>query len=617
MILRKKNIILLVTIIVSIIILTLIVLGLLFLKTDMFKSNETLFAKYLIQNFDIINILKNENNLEIQNILNENKYISEIKGKVEYTENINTSIESRNNPINNVQINVKSNVDRINDYEYRNFAITNVDNNLFGLEYLIQGQNYGLRLQGIQQFVSVDIGEDKEILQKIKLENIEQLLSKIDIDSILNFSEEEQQNLLNEYVGVIQARITKDRYYKQPNSIITVDGKDIQTNAYYVKITIEEYNNIIVDILTHLTQDEIILSKIDLIENEISEKYLEYNSEETLRKQFLNIINNKIKEIQDNNIGNDEIKIIVYENNGITVRTTIEKNIETIKIDLNDSLLSINIIELENDTKETNIKIEKTNENHTNNTLFSYENMKNNEMINEIKFDYEEILEENKIAKKAEIEILNEENACIINILNDIELVEDFSEKVTLDEDNIKLSELEEEKLDMILEILSNNIEEQSNNLSSVVTLEDYKNIFKKSNSSITSSIEFITESEVSEIQKKRFNAQFEFFVSENLTVDNIKELINASKNNFEDIKLLLKTGEIIDLDVEKIENNESIDEIDEILIFIKSNTSNEAKKTDVIKFLEKDIGNMYNVFLQYNENGLVRLVRIEIQNKQ
>lgn len=622
MILRKKNIILLVSTIIAIIVLGLLILGILYFKTDIFKSNETLFAKYFIQNFNIVDIFQNKDALGIQEILNQSKYISQLEGKVEYVENINTSIENRDNPINNVKINIKSNIDKMNNYEYRNINMTNSGNNLFGLEYLSQEENYGFRLQGIQQFVSFDILKDEEILEKLKLENIEELLSEIDINPILNFSDEEKQKLINTYMGIIQAKINKNTYYKQPNTLITIDDKEVKTNAYYVKITIEEYNYIIVDILSQLVQDEIILSRIDLIENEIKRKYLEYNLEDSLRNQFVNIVNKKIKEIQDNNIGSEEIKIIVYENNDITVRTTIEKNTETINIDLNDLLLNVNIIELGNTTKQTSLKIKKQNDDISNNILILYEVIKNDETINKKKCNYQEVLDDDKITMKADIEISNEKNVGIIEISNEIELVDEFSKQITLDKDNIKLNELDEEKLDMVLDILSNNIEEQSDNLSSVVTLEDYKKIFQNTSSKDrVPSIELPTEGEVSEIHKKRFNSQFEFFVSENLSSDNIKELLEVAKNNFEDMKVLLKTGEIEDLNIEEIDNrdNESeyIKNISEILIFIKSNMKNEMKKKDTIKFLDNNTEKMYNVFLQYDENGLVRLVRIQIQNEE
>ena len=95
------------------------------------------------------------------------------------------------------------------------------------------------------------------------------------------------------------------------------------------------------------------------------------------------------------------------------------------------------------------------------------------------------------------------------------------------------------------------------------------------------------------------------------------------AKNNFEDMKVLLKNEEITDLDVDKLNSNQDSSEylknISEILLFIKEKSNNEKKQEDTLKFLEKnsDSDNKYNVSIQYDDNGLTRLIRIKIQEKQ
>ena len=72
---RKKRL----TIMISAIVFTiLVIIGILlfvYLKTDAFKSNQTLFAKYLLQDFDVIYNLKPTEPEEIQNNLNNNKIV--------------------------------------------------------------------------------------------------------------------------------------------------------------------------------------------------------------------------------------------------------------------------------------------------------------------------------------------------------------------------------------------------------------------------------------------------------------------------------------------------------------------------------------------------------------
>ena len=623
MIPRKKRIVILVVSIVFVVLIILGILGFLFLKTDMFKTKETLFAKYLAQNINIIDILKSEGNLEIENTLNNNKYVSELNGKIEYTENIGTSDENKNDPINDVKITIKSNVDKANDYNYKDVSIgTQEKEDLFKLEYLNQNQNYGIRLNGIQQFVSMDNSQDDNTTQE--MESLNKIFSTNNINSIFDFTEEEKVNLKNTYLGIIQSNVSEEKYYKQTNALITVNNKDLKTNQYYIKFTLEEYNNLYIKILEQISQDEIILSKLDKVQDAIKEIDLNYEPSETLRETFVNSINDKIEEIKNNNIGSDEVKICVYENNGKTVRTLIEKATSKKTIDLyNNTSFKIDNVELGENTNEQSIKVEKDSNQTQSNLLVEVEKSQNNEVINNIQLSYNKNSENNQLAKTTQLKISNEKYETIFNIVDNIQMVDEFEEDITLDDNNVKLSDFPAEQVEQIKGILNQNIQEQIANLTSVVTMEDYINMFKNLNLISGNSVELPSEGEITEIEKKRFNSQFEFFVSEDLTADNIKDLIEVVKNNFEDMKVLLKNEEITDLDVDKLNSNQDSSEylknISEILLFIKEKSNNEKKQEDTLKFLEKnsDSDNKYNVSIQYDDNGLTRLIRIKIQEKQ
>ena len=241
---RKKRIVILVLSIVLIVLAIIGILGYLYLETDMFKSNETLFAKYLTQNFENAKFLNMSENTEITNMLNNNKYTSQIEGTIEYTENLGTSDQNKNSQINNVGIKIISNVDKLNNYDYKDIAIEKENEKLLGVEYIKQDQMYGIRLKDIQQFVSVENNGDNETLKEYKLDNIEELTSSININSILAFTDEEKQTMLNTYMNIIQSNVSSDKYYKQSDALITVNNKDLKTNAYYIKLTVEECNNI-------------------------------------------------------------------------------------------------------------------------------------------------------------------------------------------------------------------------------------------------------------------------------------------------------------------------------------------------------------------------------------
>lgn len=617
---RKKRRMILGISIILIVLMILGILGYLYLETDALKSKETLFAKYLIQNFENIEFLNTENNSKIENILSNNKYTSRIEGTIEYTKNIGTSEENKDSKINNVGIKINSNVDKINNYDYKDISIEKENEKLLRLEYLNQDQIYGIRLDGIKQFVSVENNGENQETDEYKIYNIEELKSKINVDSILKFTEEEKQTLSNTYIGIIQSNIPADKYYKQSDALITVNNKDIQTNAYYVKLTLEEYNNLYIKILEQITKDEIILSKIDLLESEIKEIYPEYEQDETLRTTFIDYVNDKIEEIQDNNIGNEEIKITVYENNMKTVRTSIEKTTEKLTIDIyNNSTIKINNIKLEDITIEQTVKIEKTENETQSNILIGYEQLQDNEIISDVQLNYQQTFENNELDKIIQLAISNEKYEGVLKILDNTKIVQEFENQITLDTDNVRLDELQQEQKDAINQILNENIQGQLSNLFTVVSIEDYTTMLQNLNILAQNSIDISTNEEVTDLERKRFNSQFEFFVSEDLTSDNIKELLGTAENNFEDMKILTKNGEIEELDIEKAEASsqeasEYKKNISEILIYIKQNSNNEDKQNETLNFIENNKNNKYTVSIEYDDNGLARVIRVKIQ---
>ena len=612
---RKKRIVIIAISIILVMLIILGILGYLYLKTDAFKSKETLFAKYLAQNFNSIEILKTESDSEIENMLNTNKYESQLEGTIEYTEDIGTSNENKNSNINNVGIKIKSNVDKVNNYDYKDISIENKDERLVGFKYLNEENLYGIKLDGIQQFVSNNT--ENQTSDDSEINSIKKLTSGIDINSILNFTEEEKQTLANTYVGIIQSNISKDKYYKQSNALITVNNKDIQTNAYYIKITIEEYNNLYIKILQQITNDEIILSRIDLIENQIKEKDSNYNESETLREKFIKSINDKIEETKNNNIGNEEVKITVYENNMKTVRTSIEKTTEKLTMDMyNNSYIKIDRTKIGDTTEEEFIKIEK---NENQNIVFEYEQLQDNEIIHDIQINYQQTLEDNKLDRTMQFTITNEKYKATLRIKDNTKIVQEFENQITLENNNVKLDELQQEQKDRINQILNENIQQQLSNLFSKVSLQDYTTMLQNLSVIEKKSVQLPTDGQVTDIERKRFNSQFEFFVSQDLTTDNIKELIKTAESNFDDMKILTKNGQIEELNTEKLlsTSQESTDykkTISEILIYLKQNSSNEEKQKDTLSYIENNKNNKYTVSIEYDENGLAKIIRIKIQ---
>ena len=616
---RKKRIAILSASIALTVLIIIGILIVLYLKTDAFKTKETLFAKYMLQNFDVLEILKEDDNTEIENMLSENKYTTNLEGKIEYTENKGTSSESKNSGVNNVKIQAKGNVDKTNNYKYYDISVVNSNENsnekLAGLEYLQQDDTYGIRLNDIQQFVTTK-GDDS----KTQMQSLDELIQKIDVKSILEFTDEEKQTLANTYVGIIQNNISKDKYHKQSNSLITVNEKDVQTNAYYVSVTLEEFNNLYIKMLEQLSKDEIILSKIDKIESKIKENNSDYSG--NLKDDFTKKINDKIKNIEDNNIGNDEVKITVYENKMKTVRTSIEKGTQKITLDFyNGSSAKLTTSEVKDVTTEQFIKIEKQNNQTQNNTVVEYKSTQDNAVKLDINLNIEQTVQSDDIDKEIKLEMSNDKTDAIAKISNKINIVQEFDNQVTLEKDVVDMDKLTEQQSNAINNVLKNNVQKQISNILSVASVNDYVKILQNLGLTSKDTIKLPSEGEITDTERKRFNSQFEFFASENLTADNIKELLNTTEDNFEDMKVLLKTGEVQDLDIDKLNSQKDGDEykknISEIVFYIKRNSNNEEKTKLTEQYLEKNKNDKYTVSIQYDSDGLVRLIRAKIQENK
>ena len=574
-----------------------------------------------MQNFNIADTLLTDNSSQIQEVLDNNKYTSELTGKLEYTENIGTSDENQKNPVNDAQLKISSQTDKKNNYYYKDIKIVKEDENLIRAEYLNENKVYGIRLDGIKQFVSVDMDKinDNNAQENSELKNIDSLLTNVDIKGAITFTDEEKQTLQNTYLNIIKSNVSKDKYSKQANSIITVNNKSVTTNAYTITLTKEQYNNLIVKMMEQLSKDEVILSKIDNIENIIKEKYSSYDAEKSLREEFVEKINKEIEDIQNNNIGNDEVKITVYESKGKTTRTTIQTNTGKLNIDLYNNVIKFDNIEYSQTENEQIIQIEKNSSENEEDISIEYEKIEDNEITADVELKLNQKMENENIKNQIELSLKNDKYKTVLTIDDNIEIVDKFENQINIEDNNVELSSLDEDKTTTITNILLGNIQTQIQKFNDSVPLQNYVKMLQNLNLLKNNSIDISDNVDITETEKNRFNSQFEYFASQNLTTDDVNELINSFSDNFEDMYIVLKNGEETDVDTEQLDRNTSsssdyIKNIDEIDVKIKQNTTNDNKKEKLQKLIEK-INKKYDVSLEYGDNGLVNKVKLKIKN--
>ena len=595
---KKKKIIIIVTSIIAV----LLIIGILiflYLTTDMFKSNETLFAKYMIKAFSQVGELSTENKLqEAEQLLENNKYLSNIEATVNYDENGNTD-----NKINNMKIKIDSQIDKASQYDYKDIQIQNEDQTIVGVEYLKQSEIDAIRLNGIKQFVST-----QNIEESINtLENS----GNININQLVEFSEEEKETLKNRYMGIISQNITSDNYSKQSGTVITVNNMQLSTNAYSIKITKEKYNDIYVKILEQLKTDEIILNKIQNIEEKFKE-YTNGNNQGTgsLQEGFVTFIDNIIEEIKNSNIGQQERTITVYESNGNTVRIFIQTEEGTFNADfVNDEKHKMFELKSEEITEKENsltLRVERRIEETIDNIVISIKEVTDDEPKN-IEISAEEKLENNNLSRNIGLNLYNDNANATLNIDEQTTIVNNFTDKVEISDDNyIDLSTLDEERVISIQNTLNENMNSQLGNLNSVITLEDIINIIISTGWLQEGAENIETNGVITETEKNRFNAQFEFFIGEEVSVDSIKQLIEVAKNN-------LNTVRVTQYKEKRRETDP--DEPKEYVMIIQRNNVNENTANTFLRYIEEEgNGATYTVRMEYNEEtGLIENIYVTL----
>ncbi len=593
---KKKKIMIIITSIV-VVLLIIGILIFLYLTTDMFKSNETLFAKYMVKAFSQVGELSTENKLkEAEQLLENNKYLSNIEATVNYNENGNTD-----NNINNMKIKIDSQIDKASQYDYKDIQIQNNDEKIVGIEYLKQSETDAIRLNGIKQFVS-----SSNIKESI---NTIESLNSINTNQLFEFSEEEKETLKNRYIGIINQNITPDNYSKQSGAVITVNNKQLRTNAYSIKITKEKFNDTFIKVLEQIKTDDIILNKIQSFEDIIKQ----YNSNNnyvtgSFKDTFITIIDNIIEEIKNNNIGQQERTMAVYESNGNTVRISVQTEEGTLNINFvnedNNKMIELKNTKLSEKENSFTIKTERKIEENLDSIIFYIKEVKDDVSKN-IELSAEEKLENNNLARNIALKLYNDNTDATLNISEQTTIVNEFTDKVELSEDNyIDLSTLDAERVVAIQDTLNANMTSQLEKLNSTITIEDILNIIVNTGWLQAGAENIETNGNITETEKNRFNSQFEFFAGEEVSVDSIKQLTQIAKNNLDTVKVTQYKEKRRETDP---------DEPKEYVMVIQRNNVNENVANTFLRYIEEE-GNRatYTVRMEYDaETGLINNIYV------
>lgn len=601
-------------IIVSIIMIILVIIGtliFLYMTTDAFKSNDTLFAKYLSQNFYIIEEMQNQNGMkEANTLLENNKYTSTIQANINYITNKELEDEKKDNPINQIELKIEGQTDKLSSYKYKDIKLIKQEENLERAEYIETKDRQGIRLDEVKQFVTFDKTKENQNISQLDLTLLKTIsnISEINWNNIKEtFTQEEINTIMNKYMNIIMANMNAQAFEKKTGNI-TINESAIKTNAYTISITKEQFNNIYIEILEAMKQDEIILNKIDMLNTKIKEIT---NTEQGLKQTFIEYITNKIEEIRSTNIGQEIREITVYEKNGQTMRTEIVSDEYQFRIDrlTNQNGIWLEISYQKQTEKQNGWKINTmlTSKENEENNYIGIENAKDG-ILNYIEINNESKMENNRINSQVEAKAYNEKNEVTLTAKQTDTIVNKLENIVELNEENnINIEDLKEEEKNNILLILDENIKNQTSKLEKIVTLKDAINMLINVDLMKESMGELTESGIVTEAEKNRFNAIFEFYEGEKIEIEDIKKMMNVVKDHLKEIKIM---------EYEEQKRKDEQPKPKKYLIVIEKDKKNEELANLLVSNLEneKNSSDEYNVKIEYNEeNGLIKNIILSI----
>ena len=536
-----------------------------------------------------------------------NNYTDHINIKVNYTNNLQTTSEDNSNTINNVKLLIKGEEDKNNKYSYKDFKLekdkniaTNTENqsssensnesnnkeqNIMEVEYIKNDNNYGIRFSDLfKQYLLVENNNLKDLFRKIgyseqELENVPDSIEINDITlSDIKFTEDEIKQLSEKYSEIINKKVSKEKFEKNSKQVITINEKNITTNAYILKLTNEELNNLYVDLLESLKQDEIILNKIESIQNKINSININSSESKDLKESFAEEIDLQIEKINKTNIGNQETKIIVYENSGKTIRTAIQGKDYEINFDYINTQdeKNIELIVKKDEIETYNIKLKKDKDGIK---LDIY----SNDETNPIKISLEQNKNESdkKCSNNINLKYENANSKLEVSAEQEINIVDNFENENTLNNQNsILLNGLEKEQLQAVLNQVSEEVQQKINSISEEVKINDIQEILETLG--IINKQQNIEAGGITETEKNRFNSKFEILKGEELDNENVLKVVEAVKDN------------II---------NAQVDTNEEIKIEISRNESNQDIEKSLEEYIKKEKEKKYDIKIEYDED--------------
>lgn len=564
----------------------------LYFTTDMLKSSKILFQKYIAQDMqnivDVFEVSKEEQNIDL---LRKSDYKEATNATLKYLEKENDEQEVytiKEEGINKAQENSS----------YRNISMSYGDNVLMSVDLLSQNNTYGFRLANlVQQFVSVQNATVPYFVSSMGLDGsiFQETLKGVDVAGLLDFSDEEVEQLTNTYMSLVLKDLDKAHYSSKRNSIITLNNKEsVTTNAYTLTITKNELDKLYKKLLNQAINDNIILAKLDSIDSKIKKAGFNEAEGKSLKEQYISNLKEIVDGLEYQGEDSRKISVTVYEQKGRTVRTLIKTENAEYEIDLDSSngkKLSLKTTEITGEEKKIKLyTLGKTDNEQGRNREFSYsdENQNLEVALNTVQTDSEIAVDTNVNYKSTDITSID------FTSKTQIELSANEAIPVNFDEtNNILLNNYEGDRILSILNSLKNRAIASLEQSQSIINTKLLNNIILKIDEKEQKQQQ--QEKDDEELKKEKFNNKFILYEGENVEQEYVQKLIKTVSENMEDYQVVSGT---------------------QIKILIKEGVKNEQKANEILTAIDSS-KNTFNIKLNYDEQGYVNSIDITVYEKK
>ena len=341
---RKNKIVIICTI--TVLLVALIVFGVLYLKTDFLKSDETLFYKYLSKT-QILNPELTQRYKNMYEKVKQSNYSS--SGNISYSvtkndldtniANIQEILAARYNVLNNISL----------KQAYADVTLSSLNQNITTIRYLKDNNIYGIKIDNVvNKYLAVKNEKLKNFITKLGIEDTSKIPDEIpttSLEELLRIDDTTLKNTKTTYINLVKEKINKNNFKKIKNS----NG----TRTFEISLSEKEVKEIEKALLEQLKNDETVLN---LVIEKMQKVGYELNID-----SIKTSIQEEIDDITNNNYSEEKgfFKLALTENDKEVTKIDITATIEQ---EEQDETYSID--NSENKTNEIyNISIDLTDKN--------------------------------------------------------------------------------------------------------------------------------------------------------------------------------------------------------------------------------------------------------------